>query len=85
MKSVRLPPSLEADLEQAARAASMSQSSFIRDAVARRCAAVLGDSAATHSLAQRLAPVIGIIDSKGGRAAKTGSAFRAVLAKRRKR
>jgi hypothetical protein len=80
MKSLRLDATLESKLERAARAAAMSQSAFIRDALARRCAEVLGGS-----LAERLAPVVGIIESGGGRAARTGTAFRAVLAGRRGR
>jgi len=80
MKSVRLDSALEAKLERAARAAAMTQSEFIRDALARRCDEVL-----TGSLADRLAPVVGIVHSAGGRAARTGAAFRALLARRRKR
>lgn len=80
MKSVRLPAGLEARLERAARATAMSQSEFIRDAVSRRC-----DDVLAGSLAERLAPVIGIIHSSGGRAARTGAALRDLLAKRPKR
>jgi hypothetical protein len=80
MKSLRLDPVLESKLEKAARAVAMSQSAFIRDALARRCDEVLGDS-----LAERLAPVIGIIESSGGRATRTGAAFREFLAERRGR
>jgi hypothetical protein len=80
MKSVRLDPTLEAQLERAARAVAMSQSEFIRDALARRCQEVLGGS-----LAERLAPVVGIVESAGGRAARTGTAFRQVLSRRRQR
>jgi hypothetical protein len=80
MKSVRLDNHLEAKLERAARALAMSQSEFLRDALARRCDEVLGDS-----LEQRLAPVVGIVTSSGGRAAHSGAAFRATLARRRRR
>ena len=80
MKSVRLNDDLEAKLERAARALAMSQSEFLRDALARRCDEVLGSS-----LGQRLAPAIGIVKSAGGRAAHSGAAFRAALARRRKR
>jgi hypothetical protein len=81
MKSVRLDDNLETRLKRAARALAMSQSEFLRDALIRRCDEVLG-----NSLAQRLAPVIGIISSStGGRAAHSGAAFRASLAKRRRR
>jgi len=80
MKSVRLNPDLEQKLERAAGAAGMSQSEFIRDAVARRCAEVLGSS-----LTDRLAPIIGIVNSNGGRADNTGEAFRELLARKRRR
>ena len=80
MKSVRLDKGLESKLAVAARAAAMSQSEFIRDAVTRRCDEVLADS-----LAQRLAPVVGVVHSSGGRAANTGAAFRKALARRRQR
>jgi hypothetical protein len=78
MKSVRLDADLEAKLERAARALATSQSDFIRDALTRRCEEVLGGS-----LAERLAPVIGIVKSTGGRAARSGAAFRAALGRRR--
>jgi hypothetical protein len=80
VKSVRLDPDLQTKLQRAARALAQSQSEFIRDAVARRCAEVLGDS-----LAERLAPVVGILRSSGGRAHRTGQAFREVVARRRRR
>jgi predicted transcriptional regulator len=80
MKSVRLDPSLERKLESAARAASMTQSEFIRDALARRCDEVL-----SGSLAERLAPVVGIVHSSGGRARATGKVFRRLLVQRRSR
>ena len=79
MKSVRLDADLEAKLERAARALSTSQSDFIRDALARRCEEVLGGS-----LAERLAPVIGIVNSSGRRAGRSGAAFREYLARRRR-
>ena len=80
MKSVRLDQNLQTKLERAARAAAMSQSEFIRDALARRCDEVL-----SGSLAERLAPVIGIVHSAGNRASRSGAAFREILARRRKR
>jgi hypothetical protein len=75
MKSVRLDPELEARLERAARASATSQSEFIRDAVARRCDEVLGGT-----LAERLAGAIGIVCSSGGRADRSGKAFREAIA-----
>ena len=80
MKSVRLDHELEEKLERAARAVAMTQSEFLRDALVRRCAEVLGSS-----LDERLAPVVGILNSSGGRADRSGAAFRAALGKRRKR
>lgn len=80
MASVRLDSQLEARLERAARAAAMSQSEFIRDALSRRCDEIL-----SGSLAEQLAPVIGIVASSGGRADRTGAAFREVLRRRRER
>ena len=79
MKNIRLNPDLEAKLERAARALATSESEFIRDALARRCEEVLGGS-----LAERLAPVIGIVKSSGGRATRSGAAFRAALGRRRR-
>jgi predicted DNA-binding protein len=80
VKSVRLDADLQAKLERAARALATSQSEFIREALARRCDEVLGGS-----LAERLATVIGIVQSSGGRAARSGAAFRAALARRKRR
>jgi predicted DNA-binding protein len=80
MTSVRLDSKLEEKLACAARALAVSQSEFIRDAVARRCEEVL-----SGSLAPRLAGVVGVVKSSGGRAARSGAAFRDALARRRKR
>ena len=80
MKSVRLDENLEVRLQRAARALAMSQSEFLRDALARRCDEVLGDS-----LQERLAPVVGIVKSSGGRAAHSGAAFKAVVIRRPRR
>ena len=79
MKSVRLAPELEDKLRKAASALDVSQSEFIRDAVARRCDEVL-----SGSLADEIAPLIGSIRGGGGRASHSGAAFRALVAKRRK-
>ena len=79
MKSVRLDAELAAKLERAASALATSQSQFIRDALARRCDEVLGTT-----LAERLACAIGMVKSSGGRAARSGAAFREALAGRRR-
>ena len=78
-KSARFGPELEEELEKAARALGVSQSELIRDAVAKRCREVLGES-----LAVRLAPSVGRVLSDGGRAKHTGDAFRHSLARRRR-
>jgi hypothetical protein len=80
MKSVRLDAELEAKLERAARALATSQSEFIREALIRRCDEVLGGS-----LAESLKPFIGAIKGTGGRASRTGDAFREALRRRRRR
>lgn len=76
-KSVRLEPILEESLDRAARAVEMSHSEFIRDAVLRRCEQVLG-----VSLYDRLAGSLGTVHAGGGRARKTGAAFRRILKKK---
>ena len=80
MKNVQFDPQLESRLERAARTLGISPSALIQEAVAKRCAEVLGPS-----LAERLAPFIGRIQSSGGRARHTGAGFRRVLAQKRTR
>lgn len=80
VKSVRLGSELETRLKRAALAANVSESEFIRDAVARRCDEVLSES-----LAERLAPVIGIVSGGGGRADDTGAAFGRLVRRKRRR
>ena len=78
-KSVRFSHEQEALLEQAARALGVSQSKLIREAIDEKCRGVL-----RPPLAQSLAPLIGRIKSTGGRARKTGTAFKRACEKRRK-
>jgi len=79
-KSVRFDRQLETMLEDAAEALGVSQSKLIREAIAEKCREVL-----RPPLSQSLAPFIGRIKSKGGRARNTGVAFkRALLGKRAK-
>jgi len=79
-KSVRFDRQLETMLEEAAEALGVSQSKLIREAIAEKCREVL-----RPPLSQSLAPFIGRIKSKGGRARNTGVAFkRALLGKRAK-
>ena len=70
MKSVRLSERMEAELEEAARISGDSVSSIIRRAVQERCRLILGDR-----LDARVIDVAGIIQSKGGRARRSGDAF----------
>jgi hypothetical protein len=79
-KSARIDEKLERELERAAKALGVSQSELIRDAIARRCREVLGET-----LAERIEPVVGVIESEGGRARDTGGAFRKSLSKRKKK
>ena len=78
MKSVRFDAQLETNLKRAARTLGISQSSFIREAVAKRCEEVLGDS-----LEKKLASIIGCIQTAGGRARNAGATFQRLLTKRR--
>ncbi len=74
MKSVRFDSRLDTTLKRAAQTLGVSQSTFIREAVARRCEEVLGES-----LGERLAPVIGCIQTSGGRARHSGKAFQRIV------
>ena len=76
MRSVRLDTALEAQLEEAARLSGEPVSQIIRRAIESQCRAILGER-----LAPRLNDVIGVIESTGGRATRTGKAFTALLKK----
>ena len=78
MRSVRLDEALEARLEEAALVSGKPVSDIIRQAIEERCESILG-----QRLAHRLGDVTGIVRSKGGRARRTGKAFRAALEKKR--
>ena len=80
VKTVRLDADLEARLERASQAVDETQSEFIRQAVSQRCEQVLGPT-----LAERLRSVIGVIESGGGRASRTGAAYRELLKRKRAR
>ncbi len=79
-KSVRLTPALEARLERAARAEGVHVSESIRRALARHCDEVLGGV-----LSSKLSDVVGAVRSPGGRARRTGEAFKRVLRARGRR
>lgn len=76
--SVRLDPKLKARLAKLAEAEGVSVSELLRRAAARYC-----DELAATSLALRLADVVGIVESAGGRARRTGQAFRRALRRQR--
>ncbi len=79
-KSFRLDPSLEVRLVQAAQAEGTSTSESIRRAVARYCEEVLG-----NTLQAKLTDVIGVGHGGGGRARRSGAAFRRVLRQKRRK
>lgn len=70
---------LEKRIGQAARSLGISQSELIRRAVARTCDDNLG-----ATLAERLAPAIGCVRSTGGRARRSGRAFKRALRRKRR-
>jgi len=74
MKSVRLDPALQARLRQAAQLARVSESEFIRAAIAERSDATLADS-----LEARLDGLVGTVRSKGGRARQAHERYRELL------
>jgi len=80
MKSVRLDPETEINLEFAAKARGISESEFIRQAIRREAQAVLGET-----LDLRLADVLGKIKSKGGRANDSHAKFQQLVAKEHKK
>jgi hypothetical protein len=77
MKSVRLDSDLQARLKMAARKTGVSESEFIRAAIAERSDASLADG-----LEGRLTGLVGAIRSKGGRATKAHERYRELLKRR---
>jgi hypothetical protein len=77
-KRVRFDRKLESLLEEAAQSLGASQSKLIREAIAQKCREVL-----RPPLSQSLAPFIGRIKSKGGRARNSGVSFKRVLLDKR--
>ena len=75
--SVRLDPGLTARLRKLAKTEGVPLSELLRRAAARYC-----NELANASLDLRLADVIGIVRSTGGRARRSGDAFRKALQKR---
>ena len=76
-KSMRFDHHLESLLEKAAKYLGVSQSEFVRQAIAEKCREVL-----RPPLSQSLAPFIGRIKSRGGRARNSGAAFKRALAEK---
>lgn len=76
--SLRLDPELEARLEKLAASEGVTVSEILRRAATRYC-----DELAAGSLPLRLVDVLGIVQSRGGRAGRTGEAFRRALRRRR--
>jgi hypothetical protein len=74
MRSVRLDVETEGRLAEASPITGQPVSQIIRDAVAERCELLLG-----QRLDRRLADVIGVVASGGGRAERTGEAFAALV------
>jgi hypothetical protein len=80
MKSVRLDPALQARLKQAAQLARVSESEFIRAAIAERSDATLADN-----LEARLGGLVGAVRSKGGRAQQAHQRYRELLERKNAR
>lgn len=77
--SFRLDANLERRLQEVAKREDVPVSVVVREAITRHCDDVLGKDAASA-----LADVIGVVESGGGRAEKSGRAFAEALAARRK-
>lgn len=75
--SVRLDPELAARLRKAAKTEGVPLSELLRRAATRYC-----NELADASLDLMLADVIGVVRSTGGRARRTGDAFRKALKRR---
>ncbi len=80
MRSVRLDETLEARLEDAASVSGKPISDIIRQAIEAHCETILG-----QRLSHRLSDVTGIVRSQGGRARKSGEAFKSALKKKSRR
>lgn len=78
MKSIRIDPDLQAQLQRAADARGESLSEFIRQAAAERANATLSATPAAD-----FSDVLGAVHGGGGRARRTGKAFAELLAERR--
>ena len=79
-RSFRLDPGLERRLREVAAREDVPISAVVREAITRHCDDVLG-----ADVSARLADVIGVVESDGGRARQSGRAFKDALAARRRR
>lgn len=79
MKNIQLDDALNARLEEAARISGESVSAIIHQAIEAQCHKILDQ----QRLSDRLADVIGVVHSEGGRARKTGKTFVAALQSRK--
>jgi predicted transcriptional regulator len=76
-RSFRLDPALEERLSEVARREGTTVSAVVREAITRHCDAVLGADPWAP-----FADLVGVIHSGGGRARRTGEAFKELLAER---
>lgn len=79
MRSLRLEPELDERVRRAAAAEGSSVSEFMRRAAAERA-----DRTLSHRNSDRVADLVGAIHGGGGNARDTGTAFRDLLADRRR-
>jgi len=75
MRSLRLDDDLEERLRRAATLRGESLSEFIRRAIEDRAKGTLGETSAGFD------DILGVVHGGGGRARRTGEAFREILAK----
>ncbi len=80
MRSLRLEPELDEKVRRAAAQRGETVSEFIRNAAEARADETLGDSPR-----DRLADVIGTVHGGGGRARRTGDAFRQAISGKARR
>jgi predicted transcriptional regulator len=78
--SYRIDPHLARRLREVAARQAVPVSAVVREAIALYCDTVLAADARA-----RLADVIGVFQSDGGRASRSGRAFKDVLGSRRRR
>jgi len=79
VKSVRLGEELEAKMKRAALREGVSESEFIREAIAERA-----DSVLSTNLADRLAGAIGAVSARGSHARSAHERYRQLLVQREK-